>query len=972
MISFFAAIAASLAFSTAPPDSNQITNPGFESGASNWSFWARATDSGSATLASSSCRTGADCLDILHRSSQDWAESNSTGTVAVQPGEVWQWTLWVRVDSLPGSAELGFVTRDSAGNAIDWNASPTPLPSDTGWKLRTARISVPSGCKTLQARFTGYGHGHLRIDDADFHRLSAAHSVSTALRVANDSASLGVDPMDLSMVLRDSIGGDSVVFAGQTGLGLDSAASSGDGLRLFLRQLSNLLPLELDISAHGGGVLLTLRADSSMPLLSDLPFPGVPATRAGQYLAMPRGTGLAIPVDGSLPASWSFRSSEYWEWQVSQAIAGATDGKTGFVVSVDQPWDARQYIDSYGKASLSTQIYQVPSKGVWGHDRSLLIAPLRSGGWGEMARRHRSRLAELGRVRNWTQKVAANPSVDRLRGAVDFWIEGSWSHIPAFFDTLRLMGLDKAVVNWTGGTKAEIDTLVSHGWLSSTYDDWADAFPPPGQLSGEYPSGAIVNADGSRMNGWLSHDPGGDVQALEICPSRHPVLARQLVTQERQTVHRNARFVDVELAMGEAECFSPDHPQDRAHDAASRIAALSIVKDTFQLVTGSEQHRDFATSVVDWGEGSMSIASVADAGYDWSTPEAPEASMDSLSMTAAIRVPLLPLATHDAFAPSWYTGDGQSKVPLRWDDKDAWNALYATMPLIMPVGRRMMDSLRVRYLRSANLLGDLHARCGFAAMTDFITLSADRLVQRTAFSNGWTVSANFDAVSRTDAGFALPAKGFLATGDGERIERSVLDGAVRSRARLSDRWFLDPEGSLATLDGVRTDGATYLRKDSDTSLLLSFVGDQDHMDILPGSLPWPSATLRASVWGSSTVVSLSDAGSGWLRLSKTGTNRFYRLSGTFGGFTGLKTANRVRSGLHVVRSGSGWECRWTQDAAGPVHLEMFQADGRILYSRNLAAPAGANSLSIPRSGGKAWIRLRGVAGNETAVVPMVR
>ncbi len=983
MISLLASIAASLAlsaFSASPPDSNQVTNPGFESGLSSWSFYARATDSGTATLATASCHGGANCLDILHRGSQDWAESNSSGTVAVQPGEVWQWSAWIRVDSLPGGAVLGFVTRDSAANVIAWNASPAPVPSDTGWKPLTARIAVPNGCKTLQVRLTGYGHGNLRVDDADFRRISAAHAASSALRVANDSVSLRVDPMDLSMILRDSIGGDSIAFAGLTGLGLDSATRSGDGLRLFLRQLTNLQPLELDIAAHGGGVLLTLRADSASPLLSDLPFPGVPTTLYGQFLAMPRGTGLAIPVDGSLPASWSFRSSQYWEWQVSQALAGATDGKKGFVISVDQPWDARQYIDAYGGPRLSTQIFQVPSKGVWGHDRSILMAPLRGGGWGEMARRHRARLEELGRVRNWTRKIAANPAVDRLRGAVDFWIEGSWSHIPAYFDTLRLMGMDKAIVNWTGGTKAEIDTLVSHGWLSSTYDDWADAFPPPGQLSGEYPSGAIIKADGSKMNGWLSHTASGDVQALEICPARHPALARQLLTQERQTVQRNARFVDVELAMNEAECFSPVHPQDRAHDAASRIAALSIVKDTFQLVTGSEQHRDFATSVVDWGEGSMSIATVADAGYDWVNPEAPEGSMDSLSMTASLRVPLLPLATHDAFAPTWYTGDGQSKVPLRWDDKDAWNALYGTMPLIMPAGRKMMDSLRVRYLRSANLLGGLHSRCGFAAMTDFILLSSDRLVQRTTFANGWTVSANFDATARIEAGFTLPSKGFEATGNGERIERTMLDGAVRSRARLSDRWFLDPEGSLASLDGVRTDGALYLRKDSDSTLLLAFVGDQDHVDILSSSLPWPTASLRASLWQTTTSVSLADAGSGWLRLSKVGTGRFYKLSGSFAGFTGLKNNLRRSTGLHVVLAGSGWECRWTQDAPGPVRLEMFQANGRILLARNVVAASGANRLAFPNSGGPAgppaagpaWIRLRGTAGTEIAALPMVR
>ena len=961
-------LAASTALVSAPADSNQISNPGFESGTASWSFWARSPDSGSASATSTGCRTGGGCLEIVHRGAQDWAESNSTGTVPVQPGEVWQWSAWVRVDSLPGSAELGFATRDSSGTVLEWNAAQASVDPDTGWRIVRARISVPDGCRSLQARATGWGKGHLWIDDADFRRLSASTG-SAPLVVADDSVSLRIDPRDLSMVLRDSIGGDGTTFTGLTGLALDSSSRSGDTLRMHLVLLSNLAPVEFDAWPRGGAVILSLRADSATVLSSDLPFPGVPSTRAGQRLAMPRGTGLAVPVDGSLPASWSYRSSEFWEWQVSQALAGATDGRTGFVLSVDQPWDARQYIDSYGAGPLSTRIYQVPSKGVWGHDRSLLVAPLRGGGWTEMAKRHRSRLEQLGRVRDWTAKVAANPAVDRMRGAVDLWIEGNWSKVPAVLDTLRLMGMDKAVVNWTGGTRAEIDTLVARGWLSSTYDDWADAFPPPGQLSTEYPGGTVVDANGDPVDGWLSHTSAGDVQALEICPARHPSLARQLLTTERQSVSRNARFVDVELAMQEMECFSPIHPQDRAHDALNRLSALSVVKDTFGLVTGSEQHRDFATAVVDWGEGPMSIASVTDAGYDWLDPEAPEAHMDSLSMTPSIRVPLLPLSTHDAFAPTWYTGDGQSKVPLRWDDKDAWNALYATMPLIMPRGRTGFDSLRSRYMRSIALLGGLHARCGFQAMTDFEILSDDGRVQRTRFGNGWTVAANFDATTRSEAGFDLPPEGFLATDGRERVERTTLDGAVRSRLRLADRWFLDPEGSTATLDGIRTDGATFLRRDDDTSVLLSMVGDQDHVDLLTTSLPWPAGSVRIRIAGTNASSLLAELDGGWVRLQKDQNHRFYRLSGDFGTFTGLARTSRPSHGLRLVRVDDGWECRWTQEAAGAVRVEGYGADGRLLFSRPLVATAGANRVVVPAPSGPAWIRWRSSSGSEAVKVP---
>jgi len=961
------------AFSVAVPDSNQMTNPGFESGSTGWTFWARAADSGQATVVGSGCHSGASCLDILHLGGQDWAESNTTGQVAVHPGEVWQYSIWARIDSLPGNASLDFVESDSNQQVLNWNVASAALSGDTGWRQTTTRYSIPEGCAGLQARVTGGGHGHLRLDDADFRRIAPAPAHSGLLRLADDSLSVSIDPMDLSMALEDSITGDTVRFGAVPVLRMDSARTTPDSLRMFLRFLSNLLPLELDATLRGGAVVLTLRADSTTPLASELPFPGLVASKPGQFLAMPRGTGLAIPVDGSLPSSWGFRSSEYWEWQVTQALAGATDGSTGYVISADQPWDTRQYIDHYGQTLLSTQIYHEPAKGVWAHDRSLLVAPIRGGGWVEMAKRHRSRLEQLGLVRTWTQKIAANPATDRLRGAVDFWIEGTWNHVPAYFDTLRLMGLDKAVVNWLG-TSAEVDTMVSHGWLSSIYDDWSDAWPAPqdGSWSSEYPSGAVVQANGNYLDGWLEHTSSGDVQALEICSAHHPAMARQTLTTERQTVQRNARFVDVELAITPAECFSTEHPQNLAQDAASRLAALSIVEDTFHVVTGSEQHRDWATAHVDWGEGSMSIATVADAGYDWVTPEAPDAHMDSLSMTPSIRVPLLPLATHDAFAPSWYTGDGQSKVPLRWDEKDVLNALYSTMPLLMPSGRSMWDSLRVRYLRTANLLGALHLRTGFEVMTNFVDLSADGKVQRTSFANGWTVTANFDGIARSEAGYPIPSMGFVATGNGERIERSVLDSSTRSRVRLSDRWFLDPEGSMATVDGVRTDGAVFLRPQGDTALLVSFVGDQDSIEILPTGLPWPATGLSAQILGTTTSVPLAAAGSSWLRLAKVGTNRFYLLKGSFGSLAAVKRGIRITSGLEVVRSGPGWDCLWTQDAPASARVDVVDASGRTLFSRVLAAQTGANRLPIPATGGPAWIRLRTASATEVAAVPMVR
>jgi hypothetical protein len=151
-----ASLLAMAAFATVA-DSNQIANPGFESGTTGWSFWARSSDSAQTVLRDTSlCHGGALCLEIRHWGAQDWGEWSTNSSVAASTGEVWQWSLWVRTDSLPGSAELDFETQDASGNALDWNASPTGVSTDTGWTHLVARISVPSCCATLLPRLTGY------------------------------------------------------------------------------------------------------------------------------------------------------------------------------------------------------------------------------------------------------------------------------------------------------------------------------------------------------------------------------------------------------------------------------------------------------------------------------------------------------------------------------------------------------------------------------------------------------------------------------------------------------------------------------------------------------------------------------------------------------------------------------------------------------------------------------------------------
>jgi Glycosyl hydrolases related to GH101 family, GH129/Carbohydrate binding domain len=617
--------------SSVPLDSNLVANPDFESGTTGWKFWANAADSGRIAAASDACHAGAGCLQLAHEGSKDWAVWPNLATVAVHPGEVWTWSAWTRARGPHLDAGLSFVTRDSVSGVLDWNASWTGVGEvGTGWTRTVSRLSIPKGCTSIQPRIVGYGLDSLWVDDATLVLESAAPTALAALSVSNDSVRLELDPYDLSMRLIEASGADTVRIGSLPDFHFDSAKVEAGALRIFVRHLAGGWNGQILSSLSGGSLRLSLTADSASSVPADFIFPGTVATRSGQRIAIPRGTGVAWPVDGPLSKQWPLTAARFWEWQVSQSVTGASDGKTGFVISIDQPSDARLDLQKGAGTLTSPVLRQTASKGVFGHERSAVIAALRGGGFAELARRHRERQDELGHIRNWKSKVADNPEVAKLRGATDWWVNSGFTW--KSFDTLRWMGMENALIHWTPWLAKDLDSLRTRGWLMSVYDNWADAFPADTSPNGrENPTGAIVKKDGSTLNGWLEkHADGTTRQALEICSARHPHLAQANAAADAWTLRRNARFIDVEMAVNLQECWSPDHPVDRQHDLENRVRALSVIKDSLHLVTGSEQAREASFAHVDYGEGSMSIASVGDAGYDWSTPEAPEGMMDSL------------------------------------------------------------------------------------------------------------------------------------------------------------------------------------------------------------------------------------------------------------------------------------------------------------------------------------------------------
>jgi len=948
---------------------NTLANADFANGTTGWTTWSRAVDSTDFQIDSQNGHSGSSCLRVLGIGGQDWYVSPSApARTPVLPGQVWEFGAWIRNDGAYGPPALSFVTRDSNGTVLDWGASSGNFPtSDTGWIRGAVCISVPTGCAFLQPRVVGWGKAAFRLDDLDLHLTEYAPVDVAALELANDSLRVRIDPLTLGLRLRDSIGGDTVVTGSVPKLHYDSVRTIGDSLRLYVHHVDHGWKAALDLWLKGGSLRISLKADSSSTLAEPLLFPGAVKTRAGQRLALPKGTGMAIPVED---AASNNQRTDFWAWQVSQAIVAGTDGRNGFVISVDQPWDASlTFFQTYG-ALLSPLLYQFPSKGVFGHERSIVIAPVRGDGWVGIAKRHRQRLDELGRVKTWKAKAAVDPSISSLQGALVWWVIGNGfpNIAPAFFDTLSSMGMERAVLNWHTASSSDIESLKKRGYIVSAYSCFTDAYPPgtPGAATEGYGTYSIQNEDGTYLPSFEQHLGDGSVLVGYLnCSLPIQGMAHRYFASDLQDKHRNGQFIDVTLSNGLHECWAAAHPTTRGRDAQARVDQIRLLKDTLHLVSGSEQTRDFAHGEVDWGEGPMSLAFTANAPWDWIQPVAPEAEMDRLSMNPAVRVPLLPLTDHDAFASTWYSGDGQSKVPARWDDKDAWNALYATMPLLAPVDHRMWDSLQVRYLRTVNLLGAINLRCGFAAMTGFLDLTDDHAVQRTEFDNHWTVTANFAPGNRVVGADTIPPKGFLAQGPGgERVERLVRNGAPRSLVRLQDRWYLDPERTEAEVDGVRSAGAVRMKQIDDSTIQVVFLGDQQAIGISPSRFHWRTSSLRTTPSLDAPAVAMSPDSGGWCSLIRPPDQKIVYLRLRPDANRILPPRSRTESMLSVRQLASGLEVRWVQETAGEAVIESICIQGRR-RSVSFAGKSGVNRLTIAGGNGFQLVRLRLPTGSET-------
>ncbi len=863
---------------------NLIKNPGFEFGLNNWSLWSK-EGTGKSIVVSEPVHTGQKALKIDYQGNNDWA-LNSSEVIKVNAGDIYEMSCWVSIASLVSEANMSLVLYDDKRNVINWVFNRIKMDKKLAeYTQFRSKFVVPQSAAYIQLRLEGWAGCVLYADDFSLSKYEI-DAISGEYIIENEKVKAVIQLPEFTINLMAKSGTHSVQtnpaqFAAAKSVEFINAKAIKVNCELLDEQKS---PISIEFALEDKALKMNIDGDSELDLSSDFQFPGSIASRANDYFIVPRATGIMFPVSEQYPF-WEFSC---YGWKATMPFIGVTNMNDGYMVCTHDQYDAVfQFTKPPGENLYTFNVQHKPAKSKLGYDRIVFIV-LVENGYVEMCKWYREIGEKSGFVKTLNQKRKENPNIDKLIGAVDFW-PLSMNIDPSFISTVKLMGIDKAMWNLTGSWgqpnfSVLIDSINANGFLSNRYDIFTDVWPPThpewqGYRTEGYPEDVVVDKNGELQKGWTAYPNGQEFQGYYTCGLTHWAYAHKYVTQDLKVNKYNSRFIDVELSSALTECFSPDHPTTRRQDAESRTELLAFIKNFYRLVTGTEEAHDFAFQNLDYSEGTMTIAPAENAGYDWSQPlENTDKAYYEQNISTRYRIPLHGLVYHDVHIPTWYTGDGVSKVPAYWEDKDLWNILYGTMPLYLPPSRSYWDSNLEKFMSGYHLMSTVSRNVGYAKMINHQFLSEDHNLQETDFDNGWKVVVNFDSIPRNLAGKTLAPKGFYASAE-EKDEagKMIFDDKTIAWALSSNRLFFNPYGVEASKLGLRSSKSVFMEKFADY-LLVSFIGNQNYIDFNIDDLPFDVKEISKVVeYYTAREISLITTDDGWKQLRRPTGKSYFKL-----------------------------------------------------------------------------------------------
>ncbi|MFP4380601.1 MAG: hypothetical protein ACLFUS_08870 [Candidatus Sumerlaeia bacterium] len=258
-------------------------------------------------------------------------------------------------------------------------------------------------------------------------------------------------------------------------------------------------------------------------------------------------------------------------------------------------------------------------------------------------------------------------------------------------------------------------------YLAALHDNYQDIY----EQSPSFPHGVIRTRDGHLMHGGYWH--GG--QCYIIC-TKHQRPYAERNWEKLKTLGMTAHFVDTMSCVRFYECHDPDHPMVMEECRQNKLKLMQFFKEQ-NIVLGSEEAADFGMYYIDWLEN-----------RHMHTPHE--------------SIPLWPLVFHDAAFYTRYSTAGTSGgEPVDMLS----NLLWGYMPYWPANDLASWPSQEAAFKASLDC-DKWHGRVGMDDMTNHEYLD-DGLVERTEFSSGVSMVANYSDEAREFNGKQIAPKGHL-------------------------------------------------------------------------------------------------------------------------------------------------------------------------------------------------------------------
>ncbi len=350
-------------------------------------------------------------------------------------------------------------------------------------------------------------------------------------------------------------------------------------------------------------------------------------------------------------------------------------------------------------------------------------------------------------------------------------------------------GLDRlwlGIDSWQDGFRhpTAVAKAKALGYLIGPYDSYHSIHHPNEQDTWEtaqfdlslYETGGIVNADGTKSRGFKQK--GYHLSPLVARPYVENRV-NGILTQMPSDF--NTWFIDCD-AYGELfDDYSSLHPATQLDDMNARLARIAWIRDTHNMVVGSEGGAAYAAAtlhfahgmtvpVIGWGDPDMkSKTSPYYIGGYW-PPEGPAIHIKQVPLKPnylyryydpRFRLPLYQIVFHDSVVTTNHWGSGSLKFENAIETLALLELLYNVPPLYH-LNIEEFSRHKAWIKRHYAFFSPLHRQIGGKPMTDFEWLSDDRQVQRTEFGDAVEMLANFSSDVFKYQGLVIPGRSVVA------------------------------------------------------------------------------------------------------------------------------------------------------------------------------------------------------------------